>query len=369
MKKSRILATVCALSIGLVATGCSDTSWILKSGSITMPAGVYLYKLMVNAASVEQKAQEAASASSSSSAAASSSASSSLLGSSSSSASSNSAASNPWSQKIDGVSATSWAINQALDNTKALLVVEKECADHKIALSSSEQSTLISQTDSFYSQYESILSKNGVGKTSFERIQTDSSLKSKLFDYYYGKGGSKAVSDSDIASYYTSNFVQVKQIFVAKQDSSGNALSSDKLAAAKAKAQKAFAAAKADPQNFVKLRDTYNEDPGAKTYPDGYVFSKATAKSDNYDQKFVDLAFSLKDGEIGMAESDMGYFIEYKTTPDPKASSFSTEKEAALQEMKGTDFDNYLKSAASGLKIQVNQTVCNRFNPQKLVLS
>lgn len=364
MKKSRILAALCALTIGFTATGCSDTSWILKSGSITMPSGVYLYNLMVSASNVEAKADEAAS----SSTAASSSSSSALLGSSSSSSSA-AASTDPWSQKIDGVSATSWAINQALDATKALITVEKECADRKIALTDSEKSSIVSQSDSFYTQYESIFSTNGISKTSFERIQMDTSLKSKLFDVYYGKGGSKAVPDSDVASYYTSHFVQIKQIFVSKQDSSGNDLSTAQLAAAKAKAQKAYAAAKAAPQNFVKLRDTYNEDPGAKTYPDGYIFSKATAKSDNYDQQFINLAFSLKDGEIGMAESDMGYFIELKTTPDPKASSFSTEKETVLEEMKGDEFDSFLKTTASGLKIQVNQTVCNRFSPQKLTLS
>lgn len=354
---------VCALAVSFSVTGCADTSWAVKSGDVTIPAGIYLYYLLQNAYQVESSS---ASSSSSSSAA-----SGSLLGSTSSSSSSSSAASDPWAQKISGVSASAWAMNDALESTKELLVVEQQCAQRKVALTSSEKSSLVSQADSTYSQYTTLFSKNNIAQTSLERLYEDMTLKGKLFDSYYGASGDKAVAASDIADYYTKNFVQVKQIFVAKIDTSTyQTLSADKLAAAKKKAQEAYAAVKAAPANFDALRTKYNEDTsGAKEYPDGYIFSKKTAAASSYDQKFVDLAFSLKDGQTGMAESDMGYFIEYKTTPSATASTYSSEKETVLEEMKDGDFSTLLKNAAAALKISVNNAMRNKYTPQKMTVS
>ncbi len=362
LKPSRVLAMVCALAVSFSVTGCADTSWAVKNGDITVPAGIYLYYLLQNAYQVESSS---ASSSSSSSAA-----SGSLLGSASSSSSS-SAASDPWAKKIQGVSASVWAMNEALESTKELLVVEQQCAQRKIALTSSEKSSLVTQADSVYSQYTTLFSKNNIAQTSLERLYEDMTLKGKLFDSYYGANGDKAVAAGDIADYYTKNFVQVKQIFVAKIDTSTyQTLSADKLAAAKKKAQEAYAAVQAAPANFDSLRTKYNEDTnGAKEYPDGYIFSKKTAATSNYDQKFVDLAFSLKDGQIGMAESDMGYFIEDKSTTSATASSYSSEKETVLEEMKSDDFTALLKNAAAALKISVNNAMRNKYTPQKMTVS
>lgn len=346
MKKVKFLAFICALAVGLSATGCSDTSWAIKSGNIKIPTGVYLYFLLNNAYYVQQSASASGSTTSAT-------------------ASSKSAAStDPWSQKIEGTDAVTWAINNSVKTCKMLLVIEQQCASRNIKLSASEEKTAKSSADQTFTSYQSMLEKNGISKTSVERVQIDSALREKLFNSYYGKGGDKEVPESQLADYYTKNYAHIKQIFINKSDSSGKALTGAKLTAAGNKAKEAYNAAKADLANFAKYVKKYNEDPGMTQNPDGYIFDKTS--SSNYDQKFTKLAFSLKVGEIGMTESNMGYFIEYRVAADPKATTFSTYKTTILEELKGTEFQNTTNSVVSSLKIDQNNSAINHYSPKKI---
>ncbi|HEX2939101.1 MAG TPA: hypothetical protein VHO66_09325 [Ruminiclostridium sp.] len=351
LKKSlRIGAFICALATGFAFSGCSDTSWSLKSGNITVPTGVYLYYLINNANEVQN-----GSYTSSGSVALSS---------------SSSKSSDPWSKTVEGKNAVTWAINKSLDSCKQLLTVEKQAAARKVTITSTEKGYVKTYAQQSYTSSQDIYSKNGISQASIERIYTDAFLEQELFKSYYGEKGDKAVSESDLEKYYTDNYAHVKQIFISKIDTTTNEkLSSDKLATQKTKADEAFAAAKADVGNFQKYVDKYNEDPGMKSNPDGYIFSKSSATSSGYDTKFTDLAFSLKVGEIGMAESDMGYFIEYKVATDPKASTFTSSiKQTILTEMKGTEFQKLINDLVAKEKFTQNDSAINHFNPKKLKL-
>ncbi|CDZ23631.1 PpiC-type peptidyl-prolyl cis-trans isomerase [[Clostridium] cellulosi] len=343
---TKICALVCALAASFSFSGCADTSWSLKSGDITMPTGVYVYFLMQNAGYVTTYAA-------------------------SSSSSSTSSNSDPWSQQIDGKNAVSWAINNALDSCKQLMVIEKQAAERKVTLTSDEKSAAKAKAEQAYTTYKDLFTKNGISQASIERYLDDMYLKDELFKSYYGEKGDKAVSASELADYYTKNFAHIKQIFVSKIDTSTyQPLSSDKLESQKKKANEAYAAVKNDLKNFQTYVDKYNEDTGMKQNPDGYIFSKQTAQSLGYDQKFVDLAFSLKEGEVGMAESDMGYFIEYRVKTDPSASSYNDSmKQTVLSEMKYPEFQNLLKDLVSKEKFTQNDKAINKFNPKKIKLS
>lgn len=289
----------------------------------------------------------------------------------SSSSSSTSSNSDPWSQKIDGTNAVSWAINNALDSCKQLIVIEKQAAARKVTLTNDEKSAAKTKAEQAYSQYKDLFSKNGISQESIERYIDDLYLKEELFESYYGEKGDKAVSSSELSDYYTKNFAHVKQIFVAKIDTSTyQTLSSEKLESQKKKANEAYAAVKKDLKNWQTYVDKYNEDTGMKQNSDGYIFSKSTASSLGYDQKFVDLAFSLKEGEVGMAESDMGYFIEYRVKTDPSASTYNDSmKLTVLKEMKYPEFQNILDDLVSKEKFTKNDKAINKFNPKKIKLS
>lgn len=337
MKK--IAAAVCAAALALSMTGCADTSWAVKYDKITIPVGVYNFFLVNNAYSVSSMAS--------------------------------SGSSDVWSQTVSNTSAVTWAMNSALDSCKQVAVIEKLAADNKVKLAASEKSYMTNYASSTYNQSSGVLSKNGISQDSMERIYEDMYyLRTDVFKAIYGKGGSKAVSNSDIDKYLSkNNFVHVKQIFVSKKDTSsqsGAAYTGTKLAAQKAKADEAYKAAKADPKKFANYVKKYNEDPGMMSYPVGYTFNKTTGS--NYDPKFVKLAYSLKIGEVGMAESDMGYFIEYKE-PATAANVSTNDSESILQAMKGTEFSNTINSMIKKGKFEQNNAAFDKFSPKKVDLT
>lgn len=342
----KICAFACALAVGLTVTGCSDTSWILKDGNITIPTGVYNYYLIGGASTVQSLA--AASSSSGTSAA------------------------DMWSQTVSGTDAVTWAKNNALESCKELVTIEKLCAERKVTLTNDQQTDASSKASTSYNSYKSLWSKNDISEASFERIAKDMYLKQKLFDSYYAANGDNAVSESELEDYYAKNYAHVKQIFVSKYDTSTYAaLTGDDLTAAEKKAKEAYAAAKADPKNFDTYVTKYNEDPGMKSNPSGYIFSKASAQSTGYDTKFTDLAFSLKTGEVGMAESDMGWFIEYKAETDPKDTSTFTDslKSTVLSEMKSDEFEKIITDQTAKENFQQNDKTISHYNPKKLDLT
>ena len=340
MKMKKIAAAVCAAALAVSMTGCADTSWAVKYENVTIPIGMYNFFLVSNAYSVNQMAASNASASS-----------------------------DVWSQTVSGTSAATWAMNGALDNCKQFAVIEKLCADKKITITASNKTEVANYASSEYSQSSGMLTKNGISQVSMERFYDDYYyLRSSLFNAY-DKAGKFPIAASATTDYYAKNYVHVKQIFVAKEDLSKSTpvpYTGAKLAAQKKKANAAFKAAKADPANFEKYVKLYNEDPGMKKDPNGYTFSQASAS--NYDTQFTSLGFSLKDGAVGMSESDMGYFIELKVKIDPAKMS-KTDKAAVEQTLKATKFTDMLKDIVKKAKFEQNNAAFDKFSPKGIDLT
>lgn len=350
-------ALFCALAVTIAATGCSDTSWAVKVNNVTVPSGVYITYLISARSQVESKASSSGSSSSSSQTTG-------LGGTAVSSSASSTSSVDPWSQKIEGKTALSWAINQAETNSENLALIEQECSKRKLTLTSEEKSTCSSYASQYFSAY-ALYSKNGVSTSSLQRIFENSYLSSKLFDSYYAAGGTKAVSDTDAKNYYTQNYVHIKHVFFNKYDDANNLLSDAKLKEIKATAESVTATAKQDPSKFDSLVKQYNEDPGMKENPDGYIFNK----SSEYVAEFKNAAFSMKTGEIRLVESSLGYHVMYKVPVDPNASSYSTNKSDVLHAMKDTEYKDLLASSLKSAKVQINDSAINKYDPKKLVVS
>ncbi|MFT8888292.1 MAG: peptidylprolyl isomerase [Ethanoligenens sp.] len=332
MKKRWIKASAfllaCVLAIGM--TGCANTLWVMKTNTITVPTGVYLYYLLTEKSNAQSKMSSSASASSSTF---------------------------NWSKKIDGKDAKTWVVDQATKDTRELLAAESLCAQKKIALSADEKSQVTSYAQNMMSSY-TVLANNGIAQSSLERALAYSEyLKDKLFNSYYAAGGSEAVSDADLKDHYIKNFVQIKQIFFNTNDDSGAALPTAQQQAKQKKANDVLGQISADRSNFNTLMTANNEDPGMQSNPDGYVFGK----SQDFVQVFKDASFSMKVGDVKLIKSSMGYHILYKVALDP--SKFDSVKSDVLTDMKDPAF---LKMLDNYKGITTNNSTINRYNPKNL---
>lgn len=356
-KVFRVVAAAMALLVTLSATGCADTTWAVKVNGKSVSSGVYVAYLLSYRSDVLSSSGSGSSATDSGS-----SGNNPLSVTSSDASSAKSASSNPWDRKIDGDSASAWAVNSALKDCERLAVTEALASSRKLSLTSSETSTAKQYAQTYYTYYTAYKS-NGISQTSMQRLLSYQYLLKKVFDSYYGKGGEKAVADADLKNYYTANFVHIKQIFFNKYDDSGNLLAADKLAQVKANAQKVFALAQAGKGSFDSLVTQYNEDSGMKSNPDGYIFDK----SSSYLQVFKDTAFAMNVGDVKLIESDEGYHIMYKVAVDPSASTYNDDmKETVLESMKWSDFQSLIDQKVKQAKIVKNAHTLNKYNPETL---
>lgn len=351
----RAAAGCLALLLALSTTGCADTTWAVKVNQSTVPSGIYIAYLLSYRSQVMADSSSGASAASGDE-------SNPLAVSPSGASSGSSASSDPWSRKIEGSSAISWAINSALKDCERLAVTESLASSRHLSLTSSETSTVKQYAQTYVSYYPAY-KKNGVSQQSLQRLLGYQFLAKKVFDSYYAKGGEKAVSDADLQNYYTSQFVHVKQIFFNKYDDTGALLSADKLAQIQATAKQVLATANAGKGKFDALVTQYNEDPGMKSSPDGYIFDKNAS----YLQVFKDTAFQMNVGDVKLVESDEGYHILYKVPVDPTASTYNDDmKEEVLESMKWSEFQKTIDEKVSQAKVTRNQHTLNKYNPKTL---
>ena len=336
----RSAAVLCTAALAFSLSGCADTTWVAKLNNESIPTGMYL-KFLVDAHDiVSYYAQNASST-----------------------------VSDPWSMTLGSTSAETWAINYSMESTKQYVMVEQLCKKRNITLTSAEQSTAQKSAESAMSN-NNAYEKNGISKASVQRIYADESLATKLFNSYYTGKGEKAVSDADLKSYYASNYVKIKHIVLLTVDNSGNALTTDKVAEVKKKADGILAKAKAAPATFDSLMTQYNQDKdsttGKQNSPTGYIFSKATAENAGYDSTFTSTALSMKVGEIQEIKTSYGYDIMLKIKVDENYDYFSTNKSSILGAMKGTDFQTTIANAVKSAKFEENKAAINHYNPRKL---
>jgi hypothetical protein len=348
------LALVCAMLIGLSAIGCADTSWAVKVDNITVPAGVYISYLYTNREKVLSQASSSSSATSSDA----------LTLGSSSKAASKSSSSDAWTQKIENQNAYSWAVNNALQSSEEMAMAEELAAKKKITITSDEKTSLASYVSQIMSENSGFAS-NGVVASSFQRVINFSGLLTpKLIDAYYGKKGENPVSDTDLLNYYTTNFADVKQIYITTIDDNGNALPDDKLKEIQATVNSIYTQLQADKSKFDSLQTTYDQDTtDRQNNPAGFIFPK---NSSTY-ALFADTAFNTKIGDVSKTQSAYGWHILYRVPADTSASIYTDSmKTQVLDTMKADDFKALLDAALKKAKVVENKNTLNRYSPKNL---
>lgn len=148
-----------------------------------------------------------------------------------------------------------------------------------------------------------------------------------IFDKVMGENGEKC-SDEETKVFAEDNgYITADHILFSTKDADGNALSDAEIAKKQDAAQKAADELKGitDPtkllKRFKELKDKYTEDPGAKTYPNGYCFTDGQVV-----EAFQTAAKGLGEYKVSdPVKSDYGYHVILRlpTTPDDVVSYVS----------------------------------------------
>ncbi len=265
------------------------------------------------------------------------------------------------SGEIDGVPASKIAIDKAFEQT-ALFKQKLITAQNSGIVLDGEMKTAIK------SQINSI--KQSIGEDAFKKELDDLGLtpdnyvllmeNTYLIDLYMNslaENGTLSVSDEDAANYFAENEkefrteVTAKHILFSTVDENQQPKSESEQKDAKNLAEKIYADIKAGTTDFDTAMNTYSEDPGLATNPDGYTFGKGQMV-----EIFETTSFNAEIGEISEPVlSDFGWHIILVT--DAKGAAFDEVSAEIEQYLTTIAFEEYMQSLEGSFKVEKNDDV------------
>ncbi|QAT51003.1 peptidyl-prolyl cis-trans isomerase [Caproiciproducens sp. NJN-50] len=347
MKKIKKIAALLLAAVMLASTAAcsSDKSWCAKNDSLTVPVGSYIYYLYSAYASASSKVPDSTKA---------------VL-----------------DQKIDSKDAATWIREKALNSAKSLFVIDKKMKDLKLTLTDAEKSTIKTSTDNFWNSYGSTLEEYGVAKSSYELAAAEYGTKyQKVFNAVYGKGGSKAVSDNELKSFFEKNYTDFSYVLckLYKTDSSGNysaSFSDTEKKKAEAQFNDYASKIKAGTMTLQQAADAYKSaDPDISVQTETVDLKTNTQ---GYPDDLVKILDGMKAGETKAAEISDGYLyllatkndITKKTEEQMKTDS---GRSGLLADYKGQEFSDEISKEADSISgVTVNEKAVNSYNPSMFV--
>ncbi len=339
----RMTALVLSVIFCAGAAGCSsaDKSWAMKNSSETIPIGCYIYNLFASYQTADNEKKDSSK--------------------------------KVLDQKIDNQDAKTWIRNNAFDNTKKILLIDKKMKDMKLSLTSEEQKAADTLSSSTWSKYSSNLEKYGIAQSSFNSAYGNFIYKEKkIFDAIYGKGGTKAVSDTDLKNYYVKTYTDCSYIVcnLYKTDSSNNYVSSftdaEKKSAEKPLNDYAsqISSGKMTMSQAADAYKTQIKSSSDQLHSDSIDLSTDTS----YPATFRSTLKAMKVGECKAFEitDSQVYVLLYKADASKNADSVlaSSQRSSLLFSYKEAEFNTSLKKEADTMTgVSVNNTAINSYDP------
>lgn len=369
MKIGSFLLAVMMLFTALVAAGCTPISinkeWSYKSGDTELSIGVYIYSLQTAYSQAQSFAKNDASYDE---------------------------ASDAWLDREitdeDGNTevASKWIKEQAEKMCKSYLVIEQQLKENNVdvdknAIASADETAETYWNVGQYADYGYIMpmSKDlepyGVSLDSFKYCLEINSVKySALFDAVYGKGGSKEVSDSDLTTYFTDNYVDYSYFTVNLYESSSDASgASTNVALSEEDAKKltdeldGYAKEINDGKSYEDITSKYMSANEVTTDPSTSKVEALENSSlgDDIKTAIKDLdtnkATTLKVGEGNSAI----YYLIYKRDVKKDVDSYindKTNRSSVLGSMKSQEYADYLEGLEGSVEFEANTSVLNQYD-------
>lgn len=279
-------------------------------------------------------------------------------------------------QTLDGLDYKTWVKSKAIERCKEMAAYEIKCKE--VLLTCDEYiSDYISNADTYWSYYySSIMSENGVGRGTFRSYMSRDAYRDGYFDYIYGEGGEKEISNDDIITELTSRYV-VSNIISADASS----LSDTEKAELTAKFE-AYAERIKNGEKFEKIYAEYNnieytensEETGTFSYNYATVYGDADT---DYSNDYYEDVKAMENGEIKIIEkTDDSDSENVKTTilfvyknniSDESNPSFDNLKKIAMHSLKDEEFENEMQEFINSLTVEENTKATKRFKVEKIV--
>lgn len=367
MKKFRVLikvlATAIIASIMMCTVSCADTTWAVKTGEYTVPAGVYLGYLTdayyTASYSVTDQNKDL------------------------------------FDQKIGDKKAADYIKDTAMDSVEKFLTVEKLFDEYKLSFTKDETKVFEATLENYWASLSALYEENGCGKESYRKILLNNEKTNKIFEYYYSKDGKEPVSEKDRKEFFTKNYAKIQYIDV-KYSAHFKGVTTESTATAEQKDElKKFAEGyitrlnkgekiedliKAEAK-FVDGEVKEEEKEEEHTHEEGEEHNHEEEETKN-EPTFVTKDTSDKPDEINAAffkakfntptlikNGTSGYYVFVRYKMDENGKDYTDRASSVLSNMKSEDFEKVMDKAIEKISFSVNKSAIRRFKPQNVIIN
>lgn len=213
-----------------------------------------------------------------------------------------------------------YVVENGLETVKHYCALESKAEDMGVELSDEARAKIEERWKTNVESYGKgdeeafikYLESTFLSKELYDHINEISALYESMRDEMYGTNGDKLEEGEVLQKAKDMGYKRAKHIFLSTYDSEHNKLSEEELAGKKAQLQTMLdeLSAIVDPVQLESRLDELaaqnSEDPGLKTFPDGYTFQEG-----KMDQAFAEAVSDTEENKMypGVVESSMGYHV------------------------------------------------------------
>ena len=190
MLKRLACAAVSVAMTATMLTGCNNGRYVMSYGKTDVNAGIYIYNIVSEMLNQQYMLYYKGSSG------------------------------GVMDEKVNGKEMAVYLEENAMKKTKEYCAVTEKFKELDMELSDDDMKTVSSSATNAYNQQKDMYEELGISKESIKLMLKESKMKEKLFDYYYGKDGKQAPSDSDIEKYINENYVRFKSLSISKSTKS-----------------------------------------------------------------------------------------------------------------------------------------------------
>ncbi len=112
-------------------------------------------------------------------------------------------------QTVDETPAEEWINKKTVENVQRYAGILALSEEHNIALTEEQNETIDTTLEREWDLYEPYYTQNGIGKETLKKALESEQKATLLLSVIYGKGGTEAVSESELTAYIEKNYADI----------------------------------------------------------------------------------------------------------------------------------------------------------------
>ena len=342
-----LLTGVMVLSLA----GCgSDSDWIMKSGELTMPVGVYVNSLLENyyvaSAMVEDKDADVL------------------------------------SQTVEGKDASQWIIDESLKTVYENMGIYAKFEEMGLELSEQELATCESKAASYYQQAQENLKKNNITQEDLEMMYQLTYMKVDLFNALYGEGGTEEIPEEELRQYYEDNYIKMAvEGFQLPDELASDASEEEKqeyqeqLEQTRAEAEKLYQQAQqgaAEGKSWDEVLNEYKSiDPETGEKDESYDMSSSNYRlldtaTTTLNSEVITALKNAKQGEVIFIEAQTMLAVGATTDINADPTDYEFVVDMIRHAIKDEEFSQEMQQLAQGEGFTLNEQALETYSPDKI---